>query len=624
MPLLNHRGDVIAGAGGVQGSLNGQPYPFQTFGGGAWLTDAEILVSVPDPSVEALLGTWNPSGPPSPVLMARGANDFAAGGGAFVAWLAGFGVWGDLETRLPPELVAQLPGAGTCGPHAVADDGTIGYVPDRMNGYGLRLVSPEGDIVEAPGILPWDVQVLGRGEAIYRGGAIGRLVPVPAVADAFAMRLVKLDDGEEWLVYWSDSVGFVAQLDGATDGYILGTSPTFFNHDATNVGGELVIAYSLTQGEGPNDIRVVPIDRSAARVPLVAAPPVVVIPSFSFAHPVVVAPFKDPSGDTSAPMEIVVNQTGQELDRPCFAAEDSLTWTGTLEGIYSEAADPAAAIALAAQYATRLVLAHDSTADWTPPAGLRAFDLPTRELYLSESETLDQSVARWTRQTQQLLADWPGSIGLIPMFYCMGGAPPDELFTVAQVCDGLAHLSAIVNLSPRIILIAPFAYLRANGMTGHPELLQAFANLLAEQQRVGLAALPPISTPPDPEPPEPPDPEPPDPQPEPQPPEPEEPTMLFIETKYDETNPNLATMKFNIIKNADGTESYSSVARLASADATEKQNPIYCVTDAGKDEWRASPGGTFESFKRVGTALVADRPWNGKENSYVRFCVEVQ
>jgi hypothetical protein len=622
MPLLNHRGDVIAGAGGVQGSLNGQWYPFQTFGGGAWLTDADVLVSVPDPIVEALLGVWTPSGAPVPVLQARGANDFAAGGGAFVAWLAGFGVWGDLAARLPPELAAQLPGAGTCGPHAVADDGTIGYVPDRMNGYGLRLVSPEGDIVEAPGILPWDVQVLGRGEAIYRGGAIGRLVPVAAAPDAIAIRLVKLG-AEEWLVYWSDSVGFVAQLDGASDGYILGTSPTFFNHDATNVNGELCIAWSLTQGEGPGDVAVRYIDRSQPRVPLVAAPPVVVIPSFSFTHPVVVAPFKDPSGDTSAPMEIVVNQTGQAEDRPCFVAEDSLAWTGSLEGIYSEAADPVSALTLAAHYATRLVLAHDSTADWTPPAGLRACDLPTLELYLSESETLDQSVARWTRQVQQLLADWPGSIGVIPMFYCMGGAPPDELFTVAQVCDGLAHLSDIVNISPGIILIAPFAYLRANGMTGHPELLQAFANLLAEQQRVGLASLPVIE---EPEPPEPPDPEPPEPEPgpEPQPPEPEEPTMLFIETKYEKTNPNLATMKFTIIKNPDGSESYSSVARAASADATEKANPIYCVTDAGKDEWRASPGGTFESFRRVGTSLVADRPWNGKENSYVRFCVEVQ
>ena len=102
--------------------------------------------------------------------------------------------------------------------------------------------------------------------------------------------------------------------------------------------------------------------------------------------------------------------------------------------------------------------------------------------------------------------------------------------------------------------------------------------------------------------------------------------MLFIETKYGKntTNPTLAVMKFNIIKNADGTESYSSVARLASDNADDKANPIYCVTDQGKDEWRENPGGAFESFRRVGTTLVADRLWNNVENAYVRFCVEVQ
>jgi hypothetical protein len=209
----------------------------------------------------------------------------------------------------------------------------------------------------------------------------------------------------------------------------------------------------------------------------------------------------------------------------------------------------------------------------------------------------------------------------------MGGAPPDELFTVAQVCDGLAHLSDIVNLNPRVTLVMPFSYLRANGITGHLELRHAFDNLLAEQQRCGLGELLPVESP------EPPDPEPPDPGPDPEPPEPEPvppegPVMLFIETKYESTNPTLALMKFEIIKNGDGTESYKSVARATSPDADEQATPIYCVTDVGADEWRASPGGAFESFHRVGTSLVADRPWSTaggpvKQNAYVRYCVEV-
>jgi hypothetical protein len=608
MPRLNANGDVLAGVAGVQGSFNRTPYPFQTFGGGAPLDASTVLLSIPAPApMEAELATWHP-GDVSPLVIDIGPNDFAADGGRWIAWRAGTGAYGSL---------GALPDAGVPGPHAVGPDGAIAYVPNRAIGYGLVLVDPNGVTHDIPGIVPYGVQVLGAGQLIYQGGAYGRLIPVPAAANAQGVLLATMDDGD-WLAYWADGLGFVVQLDGAIDGYILGTTPTFFNHDIRNVHGSLIVAWSLTQGEGPSDVQTLTIDRSVPRVPLV---PSVLIPTFTFTHPVVVAPFKDPDGASTAPMEIVVNQTGQLLDRPCFVAEDSLQWRGELEGIYTEALDPTAALALALEYETRLVLAHDSTDDWTLPAGLREYDLPTLELYLSEAETLAQSVTRWQRQVEALLGAWSGSIGVIPMFYCMGGAPPDELFTVDQVLAGLGYLSDIVNLSARIVVIAPFSYLRANGITGHVELEQAYANLLAEQVRVGLGELPAVA-PPEPEPgPEPPEPEPQPPEPEPEPPK--GPEMVFIETKYEKTNPNFAVMKFNVITNADGTESYSSVARLASADADERANPIYCVTDQGKDEWRASPGGSFESFRRVGQTLVADRPWNGVENSYVRFCVEV-
>jgi hypothetical protein len=98
--------------------------------------------------------------------------------------------------------------------------------------------------------------------------------------------------------------------------------------------------------------------------------------------------------------------------------------------------------------------------------------------------------------------------------------------------------------------------------------------------------------------------------------------MLFIETKDVDPNPKLAVMKFDIIKNADGSESYRSVARKESTDPSESGTPIYSVTPNGDDEWRADPGGPWESFKRVGQTLVADRGEPGNENAYIRFCVE--
>ena len=209
-----------------------------------------------------------------------------------------------------------------------------------------------------------------------------------------------------------------------------------------------------------------------------ALPPVVAPPApvtFQFTHPVSVYPFK--------------------------AEGSGLPDLFTL-GTYSEA--PAPPDPLPADQ--RLLLAHDGQADWVVPSGhLRAWDLCLIECYLVKGETLDQSVVRWDRQARSLLQQWPGDCGLIPMFYCQGGAPPDELWPVSAVCDGLRRLSPIVNLSLRIKILAPFAYHRANGVVAHPELQQALDALAAEAARVGPAALTPVPGPPQPQPPQPPE-----------------------------------------------------------------------------------------------------------------------
>jgi hypothetical protein len=146
----------------------------------------------------------------------------------------------------------------------------------------------------------------------------------------------------------------------------------------------------------------------------------------------------------------------------------------------------------------RLVVTHDSAEDWTIPTGLRPYDLLLIEYYRRKVETLNQSADRWLRQTDSLLAQWPGDVGVIPMFYGQGGAPPDELWTVQEVLDGLAYLSTLVNWSARIKVIAPFAYRRANGIIAHVELREAFDNLCTESDRVGEPALIAPVDPPDP------------------------------------------------------------------------------------------------------------------------------
>jgi hypothetical protein len=269
MPILNYKGDILAGGGGSQGSVNKKPFPFATFGGGTWLNDNLVLLQVPRPDPQkGELGVWFPGNPEPAQFFGVAANDFAANGNAYVAWHPSRGVFGDLTLRLTGQLLSELSIAGTCGVRAVGPNGSIAYIPNRQVGTGLRLVDPDGTVTDIPNIEPYDVQVLGKQQVIWKHGAYGRPVPKPACPDAMGVILVPASDGD-WLVYWSETTGFIAQLDGAADGYILGTTPTFYNHDAKLVNNEVMIAWSITNGEAPTDVFFSPLNRSLPRVPLV-------------------------------------------------------------------------------------------------------------------------------------------------------------------------------------------------------------------------------------------------------------------------------------------------------------------------------------------------------------------
>jgi hypothetical protein len=468
MPMISRVGRVLAGQGGVQGSMDGAYFPFPSWGGGCWLSPTSALVATRDDA----LAEWVPGTDPVPV--SQGANDWAAHHHAWIAWRAGYGVFGSLEFRLPgtpAEVRAQLAIAGTCGPRAVGPDGSIAYIPNRDVGLGIRLVDEQGGVIDVPSVVPWDVQVLDRGVMIWRGGAIGRAPTRPAVADATNVQL-HVVDGADWLLYWSETYGLVLQPDGSAYGWVLDPRPLACNPSAALVGDELQIAWSINQGEGPHDIVIcgltpqgtIEYRRTALgwspQTPVwrdLGTPPPVDQPRFVFTHPA--------------------------MTRPFFASGSGMPDVFTL-GTYTEATtlpDPLPE--------GRLVVTHDSPADWTIPTGLRPFDLLLLEYYRLKSESLAATVNRWQRQTESLLAQWPGDCGVIPQFYGQGGAPPNELWTVPEILDGLQHLSALVNRSPRIKVIAPFAYQRANGIVAHPELQEAFANLCAACDRVGEPAL---------------------------------------------------------------------------------------------------------------------------------------
>jgi hypothetical protein len=432
-------------------------------GGLCWLTP-DICVAQTQIAGQWQVVTIPAIGGAPTVLYPFGANDLCAGGGRWLGWSSVVGLVGSLGSK-------PLAGLRAAGP-----DGTLAYCPNYQSGRGLILASvdPAGVIAEflVPGAgYTLDVQVLGPTSAIWRDGrnpcAYGVPVPTPALGSG---RLRRVDlAGEIWLVYWAEGTGLVAQVDGATDGYVLESRPIAFNHDAVGVAGALVVAWSTTQGEGPNDLVTVTVDRTKPRQPLRSP---LQQPTFQFSHPVLVRPFK--AEGSGQPDLFTLGSYWESPDLPEPLPEG------------------------------RLLLGHDSMADWSIPAGLRPFDLLLIECYRTPQETLEQSVARWNHQLTVLLTEWSGDCGLISQWYGQGGAPPNELWTVQEILDGLESLDILVNRSPRIKVIAPFAWDRANGIVAHPELQTAFGNLCAAAALAGEATLIPVPGPTPPDPPDPP------------------------------------------------------------------------------------------------------------------------
>lgn len=378
-------------------------------------------------------------------------------------------------------------------------DGTIAIVLDYHAGVGLRLACPDGTSVDVPAAAFADYRqagVLDKTRALWlstNGGVVtcGDL-PVPQRLPGALYYPQPLEiGGRLWLGYHTGTRIVLHPFD-SFQGY---SFPAGFYPRFRANGTKVAVVWAASQADDPAaGVQVVDVSSTPTvdLNPPVPAPAV----SFSFAHRVLVAVFKDPDGQTSAPAEIVVNQSGQKAARPYIVAEDSLggPFVGARLGIYTEAIDPAAAVAIAA--GTRVVACHDAPDAYPASslARLRPYDVPLLELYLVAGETAAAAAARWTANMTGLLRAWPGDVGVDLMFYCEG-APPLELFTVAQVLEALGHVCAVVNLSDRIKLLAVFEYLRANGITDHPELADAFTALLAAAEAAGLPILTPVDQP---------------------------------------------------------------------------------------------------------------------------------
>jgi len=120
MPKQNTRGDVLMGGGGMPGSLNQRPYPFASYGRGAFRDDTTILVALvaAGGAVHAWLPLEDPDGTNLELVDARGFNWIAGGGGRFAALLVP-------PPPADPVLFGSLGDKPKAGAGDVAPDGTI-------------------------------------------------------------------------------------------------------------------------------------------------------------------------------------------------------------------------------------------------------------------------------------------------------------------------------------------------------------------------------------------------------------------------------------------------------------------------------------------------------------------
>jgi hypothetical protein len=426
------------------------------------------------------------------VLHEGGANLVVGGNGYWACLLDG------ATNSLPNGVLdgdgRRWPGAGL-GP--MGPDGAYAR-KDAYYSYGpWSVLERDGRIWRLTDGDAADIQLLGDGRAVWTEHgllvAFGLSLPEHGT-HVWQPRAANV--GDRWVLLYQDPNGGRLVLDG----HVIGPGGNYYYLDLYWDGAQLHVCWSPNQADTDPQTLTLTLAALAALPKVGDVSPAEPVTFAPFDHPVLVAVFKDPNGESGAPAEIVVNKTAQTAHRPYFMAEDGGgPFQGELLGVYSESStNPIAALQVAERLNTRLLLCHDSPEQWTLPSGLRRFDIPLVELYRYAGETLTQARMRWVSTLQSVLAQWPGDVGVAPQFYCMSRPDGGELWPIADVLDGLRPLTSLVNLSPRIKVVAPFSWQRGNGIVAHPELRAAFASLL--QASPGLPTLTPIVTAPPPAP----------------------------------------------------------------------------------------------------------------------------
>lgn len=228
----------------------------------SWLTPTTAiynrLVSLGPPEVWALALYHDQTGQRAdPPFAARGANAIAAGGGKWLAWLAGFGVY-DAVGHVWPAAGLAGPSVSNDGRGSAAPDGTLALVQNRQAGSGLLLLPPTGPAIVLPDVAIGKLEIESAAVAVWTDGAQVKAwgVPDPARQDEGVFSAKSIWTGRErlllvttndrlWLRKWAEPVGVLVV-----------PTPTAFNADLFVRDPETIaVAWSTTPGERPEDIQ---------------------------------------------------------------------------------------------------------------------------------------------------------------------------------------------------------------------------------------------------------------------------------------------------------------------------------------------------------------------------------
>lgn len=485
---LNARGVALMGQGQTTVSVQKVP-KLPNAGIGGWIDDAHFVANALLPAepgrpagwyvvqYDALLNRVSP-------LVRGGANTLVAGGGRWLGWTPS-GMFGTPVARPAEMRKADVRGAGL--------DGTLAWCRDQVSGIGLVLTAPDLSVVEVPSAVAFDVHVLGPGMAVWFDGQTVYSVGIsvrPALPSG-KMRVAFVDN-ETWLVYWSEGIGLIAQLNGSADGYILETRPIAFNHDAVGVGSDLVVAWSTTQGEGPGDLIWQIVDRTLPRARLL---PPIVVPKIG--RPCWLGWFNFKQGDAGpGNCTLAVRNIVGDQGRPTIISDETEEdVTGVHLGHFIGGGSVESIEVQAKQVKDRPIVYWDDNR-WprypTLPKGawtcIRAYCPKGRSLAVFEVDM------------REILRAAPGPLALVGQQYVQ-----TPVNTLVDDLPGLVPvLLRLARDFPAIQAVLLFSgYGRAGGLQDHPELVSIWSRVASETDVPKVepwpARVPAIDPPPAPE-----------------------------------------------------------------------------------------------------------------------------